>query len=77
VRGCFVVGESLAVGARAGREELIREEVRAGVERALVQESSHTSPGNILKTRSRGNISKDEGGRMKDESVSVVNLLSD
>jgi hypothetical protein len=35
--------------------ELVREEVRAGVERALMQESSHTSPGNILKRRDGGN----------------------
>jgi hypothetical protein len=38
-----------------GKRELVGEEVRAGVERALVKESSHTSPGNILKRRGGGN----------------------
>ena len=60
--------ESLALQESVyGRGVLVREEVRARVERALVQETSHTSPENILKSLGRGNKGKDEGGRMKDE----------
>jgi hypothetical protein len=38
---------------------LVREEVRARVERALVQEVTHTSPENILKSLGRGNRRKE------------------
>jgi hypothetical protein len=59
VRGCFGVDENLDAGSDVGKGELVREEVRAGVERALVEKSSHTSPGNILKSRGRGNVGEE------------------